>query len=201
MVKRYQGDIAWEKKYKEIRYQSTMNLKKGVLIGLLTIILLILSIITYTQNIIGIPSISEWTIFDSLFDDEQVGIIEIIFEPEQINEGQYENIPITITIPNVQENNISYLELKQNNVIVVRENKNEQTDVATIRWIDMYNPETIILYKGGSSKELKAVGQLLGCINCFMGEDFPYKITFTVHYKINGGEIEVSTIEKIIPLK
>jgi len=134
-------------------------------------------------------------------------LIELKLEPAFISEGQYKEIPIEILIPNVQQNNITSVTLHEYNIKVDRLNKNKQTQVATqISWDETFSGyDWVFNYRGGmqypSRTELRAKGKLI-CPenNCFMGEDSPYQITFTLHYSIgNGAEIPI-TITKDIPV-
>lgn len=123
---------------------------------------------------------------------------EISVEPSFIPEGQYTDyngfpgeVPFKFTLtinPNI---NITYLKLKEDAVIVDRENKNSQTKYAnSINWEKTADREHIF-YLGssnlGHSNSLNAEGWLWGCQNCFMGEYAPYVFTFNFIYAEDSG--------------
>ena len=179
-----------------------MNYK--IILALISVLAIIVGIITDAQTLIGFPPIKNWEIFKSNKDfNLDLGLV---IEPEFIQEGQYDDgVPITISIPNIYTKNITYLKLRGEDILIDRINKTDQTkSSSSIRWNDnddfplYYNPP----YSGSEfDTKLVATGYLLGCNNCFFGENSPYRFKFIIKYKTGDGLEDVITIEKIIPIR
>ena len=135
------------------------------------------------------------------------GSIYISLEPQYINEGQYDEIPIKIILSVEKDRNITYLELKKDNIIIDREGKNSQTKVAKNiwNWKGDYNDLSVFYCKSGGylscgKRTMESTAKLRGCKNCFMGEEFPYVFTFIIKYSEGGGIIKTITKEVKIPI-
>lgn len=174
---------------------------KKNLVLILGVIVSILTIIALFMSIFGIQPVKNWHLS---LQREDRSPFEVIVTPKSIQEGQYEKgLEITVTILNRDNRNITFLELTQENVILDRLNKTEQTKVSSINWEES-KPSLIIYEKamyGRPFEKIPIKGKLWGCENCFMGENSPYKITFTFKYKEEGNPIKFESIEKIIPIE
>ena len=124
---------------------------------------------------------------------------KISISPNSINEGQYENIPFTITIIPNSQLNITSFELPKTNLIVDRLNKNSQTSVSQgfcltpqySSYIDcnydsLFNCPTSSWDNNNCNKRYETSVALVGCPNCFYGSSFPYEVTFNIIYSESG---------------
>jgi hypothetical protein len=126
----------------------------------------------------------------------------ISIEPSSINEGQWDKgYPFKIVIiPNPQLN-ITSFELKRNNILVDRINKNLQTAVSSGFCItkdsypapDCYYdslfsciPSPFGGYSENCNRKYEVSVVLAGCPNCFYGSSFPYQVTFNIMYSVDG---------------
>jgi hypothetical protein len=139
---------------------------------------------------------------------------EITITPSYFSEGFYtynDKFPISITINEKVGRNITYLELTKENFRVSRKDTGLNKPVSRqILWDYNSGSKDILLFGNenpsfaGSyfgSFPLKATGNILSCENCFIGTQYPYIFTLTIHYKEDGEEIKQETITKEIPLK
>ncbi len=171
---------------------KTIGAIVALLVGLLTIISL-------TQGIFGIPPIKDWDIW------KPQNTIQILVEPNHINEGQQPYVDFTITIPAIEKSNITHFDLARNNIIIDRQNKNDQTTVTSslIFGEGSWNYDYLFYVNKLHTQypqNLVAKIKLSGCTDCFMGEQSPYVFTFTVKYRIGDGELKTETQKKIIKI-
>src|SRR3989344_7324846 len=148
-------------------------MSKGKIIGIASVIIIMLTIISYSMGIIGIPPLKD--LWKDWFNKNPETLeqlpFDVIIDPSFINEGQYSNgVPIILKVTNFYENNITFLQLSD--VIIDRLNKNEQTQVANqIQWDSggIYNNNYIFYYSRSefSNNQLTANGVLPGCNNCY----------------------------------
>ncbi|HDZ61438.1 MAG TPA: hypothetical protein ENH46_07025 [Candidatus Pacearchaeota archaeon] len=136
---------------------------------------------------------------------------KISVTPSFINEGQYTDyngapskVPLKFTLTINSNRNITYLELKEDAVIVDRKNKNSQTKYAnSIAWTKKAS-SGYVFYRGSSnigySNSMGAEGWLWGCQNCFMGENSPYVITFNFIYTEDSGTKQSYPVTIKIPI-
>ncbi len=131
--------------------------------------------------------------------------IKISIEPTSINEGQYSEIPIKLTL-STGDSNITFLELTKDNMIIDRLNKNSQTMVAKgiWKWEGVYNNENIFYCKNEWYSQcnnlMETTAEWNGCENCFMGEEFPYIFTFIIKYREGNEPIKTVTKNIEIPI-
>ena len=157
----------------------------------------ILTVMYFLQGIIGIPQIKDWDIFRK----ENKLEITIKIEPENITEGKYQEIPFTITLTNTKQQNITSLTLLRNNAKIDRLHKNNQISVALLQWKDAYNDLYVFLDKKfPSNYQVTASGVLIGCENCFFGEESPYQLIITLEYSKDNGAIEPVTLKILLPI-
>ena len=176
-------------------------MSKRKLLLILTIIFTVLGILWYVKDIFGISPMKDW--FKPEPNTKDAPIIDLILEPDHINEGQHqEGIQIKLTISNVNKHNITSVRLSKNDVIIDRLSKDDQTRVSTyVRWNDQGYQDYVLNYPGQYSSMPSTIatsGILQWCPDCFMGESSPYTFTFTVYYSQNNGPIVPTIIKRQI---
>lgn len=131
---------------------------------------------------------------------------EIQFSPNYLDEGFTDyNTKYLLSLKVIfkKGRNITYMELSEDNFKISRNDKGLTKSVASIVWDKNYNQDKLIYYNPSqdySSSNLEIKGNLIGCTNCFIGNDYPYVFTFTIYYAEDNGDMKTETIIKEIPL-
>jgi len=169
-------------------------------------ILVLAAIVAIVFTATNANKIDVYNIFN-IFNNVKNEPIKISAYPEQLAEVAYpypQFIPISFTISGLKKNNITHLELTENDLIIDRVNKTGQISSSNgISWDNSYNNYYIISYDRNhwDSDNLTISGKLYNCANCFIGKDYPYIFIFTFKYKQNDGILTPFIHNITVPIK
>lgn len=146
-------------------------------------------------------------------EETQTSPVNILIEPDHITLGAdySKGLTLKVTIPDIKRNNITSLQLFKTGILIDRLNKTAETEISkSPTWqtgfgYDYCN-EFFFYYPvtngcANLNDNLTRTMTLAACPNCFVDQNSPYSLTFTVSYSINDGPIESYPINKILEIK
>ena len=164
-----------------------------------------LTIVVLLLGLFGYKSLPE--LFKPIVSNNDVPF-DVKISPEYFNEGYsdyQDSFPISLKVIPKQNRNITTLELSKDNFKITREDRGlNKPRSKYIVWETPDYQRNIISYPSSSwdyNNYLEAKGKLLGCDNCFIGDNYPYVFTFTIYYKEDESELKSKTFSEIIPIK